>query len=430
MPLAAVFTDQLVEREGISLLDDVELPSSPCSRTWSASASPPIASTSPCWSRSTVPRNGTRRPPHTRWPAETSIWVPSWLQEILFAERGLPKTKKIKTGYTTDAEALTAPYAQTEDPLLAELLRYRDVSKLRQTVAGLLPLIDDSGRYPYNVQPDGGCTGRLSSTDLNLGTSPSERRRDARSAPASSSAMDSRPLLTADYSQIEMRIMAHLSADAGLIEAFNSGEDHHTTVGSRGSGCRRRGHRRDAPTHQRPCPLRPRLWTVLLRTRPTVGYHRGEAQSLMDEYFREFGGFGITWARSSSGPVPPDGPRPCWVVAATARSEQRQQAAPPDGRTHGSERAHSGSAADLVKVAMLRVDRALSTADLSRMLLQVHDELVLEVAPGELAQVESLVRAEMAQAYALDVPPLDVSVGTGVPGPRLGTDAVAQRPPQ
>ncbi len=415
LPLAAVFTDQLVEREGISLLDDVELPLltvlADMERVGIAADREHLAMLESQYGSA---QRDAETAAHALAGRDFNLGSPKQLQEILFAERGLPKTKKIKTGYTTDAEALTALYAQTEDPLLAELLRYRDVSKLRQTVAGLLPLIDDSGRIHTTFNQMVAATGRLSSTDPNLQNIPirTEEGRQIRAGFVVGDGFET--LLTADYSQIEMRIMAHLSSDAGLIEAFNSGEDLHTTVGSRVFG---------VPPAEVTAEMRRRIKAMSyglayglssFGLSQQLGITRGEAQSLMDEYFERFGG-----VRDYLGEVVERARATGWTETVLGRrrylpdlnSDNRQ-------RRQMAERMAlnapiQGSAADLVKVAMLRVDRALSTADLrSRMLLQVHDELVLEVAPGELAQVESLVRAEMAQAYALDVP-LDVSVGTG-----------------
>ena len=162
-----------------------------------------------------------------------NLGSPKQLQEILFGERGLPPTKKIKTGYTTDAEALQSLFAQTEDPLLAELLRWRDVSKLRQTVTGLLASVADDGRIHTTFNQIVAATGRLSSQDPNLQNIPirTDEGRRIRSGFVVGPGYEA--LLTADYSQIEMRLMAHLSEDEGLIEAFRSGEDLHSYVASR-----------------------------------------------------------------------------------------------------------------------------------------------------------------------------------------------------
>jgi DNA polymerase-1 len=356
--------------------------------------------------------------------AENSAWQiagrqfnlgsPKQLQEILFGERGLPKTKKIKTGWTTDAEALQGLYAQTQDPLLESILRFRDVSKLRQTVAGLLPLVDAGGRIHTTFNQMVAATGRLSSTDPNLQNIPirTAEGRAIRGGFVVGAGYET--LLTADYSQIEMRIMAHLSADEGLIEAFRSGEDLHTTVGSRVFG---------VPASEVDPEMRRRVKAMsyglayglsAFGLSAQLGISRPEAQALMDEYFLRFGGV-RDYLQS---------------VVETARARRwtetvlgRRRYLPDLTSTDRTRRAMAermalnapiqGSAADLVKVAMLRVADALRVeAPGSRLLLQVHDELVLEVAPGELESVTALVRREMAAAYPLSVP-LEVSVGVG-----------------
>ena len=164
---------------------------------------------------------------------EVNLGSPKQLQEVLFDQLGMPKTKKIKTGYTTDAAALTDLFARTQHPFLEHLLAHRDAIRLRQTVEGLLRSIAADGRIHTTFQQTIAATGRLSSADPNLQNIPirTEAGRQIRRAFVVGDGYET--LLTADYSQIEMRIMAHLSGDEGLIEAFRSGEDLHSYVGSR-----------------------------------------------------------------------------------------------------------------------------------------------------------------------------------------------------
>ena len=164
---------------------------------------------------------------------EFNLGSPKQLQTILFDELGLPKTKRIKTGYTTDADALQGLYAQTQHPLLEHLLRHRDVARLLSTIESLQKSVADDGRIHTTYIQTIASTGRLSSTDPNLQNVPirTEEGRRIRQGFIVGDGYES--LMTADYSQIEMRIMAHLSADAGLISAFESGEDLHSTVASR-----------------------------------------------------------------------------------------------------------------------------------------------------------------------------------------------------
>ena len=164
---------------------------------------------------------------------EFNLGSPKQLQGILFDELALPKTKRIKTGYTTDADALQGLLAQTDHPLLEHLLRHRDVSKLLVTVEGLQKSVSDDGRIHTTYSQTIASTGRLSSTDPNLQNVPIRTAEGRRIRQAFIVGPGFETLLTADYSQVEMRIMAHLSGDQALIDAFSSGEDLHTTVAAR-----------------------------------------------------------------------------------------------------------------------------------------------------------------------------------------------------
>ncbi len=345
---------------------------------------------------------------------EFNLGSPKQLQEILFGERQLPKTKKIKTGYTTDADALNDLFTRTGDPLLEAILRYRDVSKLRQTVAGLLPLIDAGSRIHTTFNQMVAATGRLSSTDPNLQNIPirTAEGRQIRAGFVVGEGYET--LLTADYSQIEMRIMAHLSGDEGLIDAFRQGEDLHTTVGARVFG---------VPANEIDAEQRRRIKAMsyglayglsAFGLAAQLGISRTEAQALMDEYFLRFGGVRdylaavVERARATGWTETVMGRRR-YLPDLNSDNWQRRQMA----ERMALNAPIQGSAADLVKVAMLRVHAALAAAGLrSRQLLQVHDELVLEVAPGEADDVAEIVRREMGAAYPLDVP-LEVSIGTG-----------------
>ena len=343
-----------------------------------------------------------------------NLGSPKQLQEVLFVERGLPKTKKIKTGYTTDAEALSSLYAATEDPVVEQLLAWRDVSKLRQTVDGLAPLADADGRVHTTFRQTAAATGRLSSSDPNLQNIPirTEAGRRIRGCFVVGEGFES--LMTADYSQIEMRIMAHASGDVGLIEAFTEGEDLHSSVAAKVFGVK--PNQVDAEMRRRIKAMSYGLAYGLsayglsqqLRISPA------EAQDLMDEYFTRFGGVrdylaGIVEQARSSGYTQTLSGRRRYLPDLTHDNRQRREMA----ERMALNAPIQGTAADIVKLAMLRVDAALRSEDLdSRLLLQVHDELVLEVAPGEARALEALVRREMGAAAQLRVP-LDVSVGVG-----------------
>jgi DNA polymerase-1 len=343
-----------------------------------------------------------------------NLGSPKQLQEILFGELNLPKTKKIKTGYTTDAEALTQLATRTDHPLPVILLRHRDVSKLRTTVEGLIKAEGEDGRIHTTFNQLITTTGRLSSTDPNLQNIPirTEEGRRIRRAFVPGKGFES--LMTADYSQIEMRIMAHLSGDEGLIEAFTTGEDLHTTVASRVFEVA-------GPEVQPEMRRRIKAMSYGLAyglsaygLSQQLGISSSEASALMEEYFQRFGGVrdylraAVDRARLSGYTETMFGRRR-YLPDLTSDNRQRREMA----ERMALNAPIQGSAADIMKIAMLRVDRALRERQTtSRLLLQVHDELVLEVAPGERELVEEIVRREMGAAYALDVP-LDVAVGVG-----------------
>jgi DNA polymerase I len=345
---------------------------------------------------------------------EVNLGSPKQLQEVLFDELELPKTKKIKTGYTTDADALADLYVKTEHPFLEHLLRHRDVARLKTVVDSLIPMVDDLGRIHTTFNQLVTSTGRLSSTDPNLQNIPirSIEGREIRKAFIVGAGYES--LMTADYSQIEMRIMAHLSRDAGLIEAFTSGEDLHTFVAAGAFG---------VPIEEVQPEQRRRIKAMSyglayglsaygLATQ--LGISADEARGQMDAYFTRFGGVRdyltsvVNQARMDGYTETILGRRRYLPDLASDNGQRRQMA-----ERMALNAPIQGSAADIIKVAMLRVQRALrEEGRASRLLLQVHDELVLEIAPGEREPVEELVRREMAAAYTLDVD-LDVSVGVG-----------------
>jgi DNA polymerase-1 len=345
---------------------------------------------------------------------EINLGSPKQLQVVLFDELGMPKTKRTKTGYTTDADALQQLYDKTEHPFLLHLLRHRDVSRLRQTIEGLLKTVASDGRIHTTFNQTIAATGRLSSTDPNLQNIPirTEEGRRIREGFVVGEGLDC--LLTADYSQIEMRIMAHLSEDALLIEAFKSGHDFHSITASRVFGVPAEdvtgGQRAKikAMNYGLAYGLSAFGLGAQLRIDP------GEARGLMDEYFETFGGVrdylsGVVDEARRSGFTETLWGRRRYLPDLTSDNRQRREMA----ERMALNAPIQGSAADLIKIAMLHVDAAIREAGLaSRMLLQVHDELVFEVATGEREALEEVVRREMGGAASLAVP-LDVSVGTG-----------------
>ncbi|TWE12621.1 DNA polymerase I [Rudaeicoccus suwonensis] len=343
-----------------------------------------------------------------------NLGSPKQLQTVLFDTLGMPKTKKTKTGYTTDADALTELYAKTEHPFLEALLRHRDASRLRVTVEGLIRSVADDGRIHTTYQQTIAATGRLSSTDPNLQNIPirTEAGRRIREVFVVGDGYES--LMSADYSQIEMRIMAHLSGDEGLIEAFRTGEDLHRFVGSRVFGVEPADVTTEMRAKVKAMSYGLAYGLSAFGLSKQLSISTAEASTLMEEYFSRFGGVRdylheIVEVARKTGYTETMLGRRRYLPDLTSDNRQRRQMA----ERMALNAPIQGSAADVIKLAMLRVDAALTQQDArSRMLLQVHDELVLEIAPGEQSDVEELVRREMGAAIEMDVP-LDVSVGVG-----------------
>ena len=349
---------------------------------------------------------------------QINLGSPKQLQVVLFDELGMPKTKRTKTGYTTDADALQSLFDKTGHPFLEHMLAHRDATRLKVTVDGLLKSVATDGRIHTTFNQTIAATGRLSSTEPNLQNIPirtdaGRRIRDAFCVGSGGGVVFSE-LMTADYSQIEMRIMAHLSRDEGLIEAFRTGEDLHSFVGSRAFG---------VPIDEVTPELRRRVKAMsygLAYGLSAYGLAQQlkisteEAKDQMDQYFARFGGVrdyleGVVEQARKDGYTSTVLGRRRYLPELDSSNRQLREAA---------ERAAlnapiQGSAADIIKVAMIGVAAALREAGLSsRLLLQVHDELLLEVAPGERDAVDVLVRERMGGAYPLDVA-LEVSVGYG-----------------
>ena len=345
---------------------------------------------------------------------EFNVSSPKQLQVVLFDELKLPKTKKIKTGFTTDAESLEWLAAKTKHPLLKHLLRIREAGKLLTTIDGLIKATDQDGRIHTNFQQTVAATGRLSSTDPNLQNIPirTDEGRQIRDCFVAQNPFTD--LLTADYSQIEMRIMAHLSNDGGLIAAFESGEDLHSTVASLVFGVK--AAEVDAEMRRTIKAMSYGLAYGLssFGLAQTLDIDPASASELMSKYFERFGGIRdylktvVSTAREKGYTETILGRRR-YLPDLNHDNRMRREVA---------ERAAlnapiQGSAADIIKIAMLKVESEIMDKNLkSRLLLQVHDELILEVAPGEKEMIEEIVRNQMFNAYKLNVP-LDVNIGFG-----------------
>ena len=345
---------------------------------------------------------------------EFNVASPKQLQVVLFDELGLPKTKKIKTGFTTDADALTWLFEKTAHPVLAALLRIRETKKLATTIEGLLVEIKSDKRIHTHFAQTVAATGRLSSVGPNLQNIPvrTEEGRKIRNCFIAGSGYDA--LLTADYSQIEMRIMAHLSNDEHLLAAFESGEDLHATVAAEVFGVKASDvdpeMRRQikAMSYGLAYGLSSYGLAIQLDLTPPA------AQDLMDRYFERFGGI-----RDYLKTVVDDARKVGYTETVMGRrrylpdllhdNRQRREIA----ERMALNAPIQGSAADIIKQAMLNVQQALVAGEFkSRLLLQVHDELILEVVKSEIDKVSELVRTQMGSAFPLKAP-LDVSVGIG-----------------
>ncbi|MBW8173164.1 DNA polymerase I [Ornithinimicrobium sp. Arc0846-15] len=343
-----------------------------------------------------------------------NLGSPKQLQTVLFETLGLPKTRKTKTGYTTDADALAGLFAKTEHPFLEALLRHRDATRLRVTVEGLLKSVSDDGRIHTTYQQTIAATGRLSSTDPNLQNIPIRTQAGRRIREVFVVGQGFDTLLSADYSQIEMRIMADLSGDDALIEAFRSGEDLHRFVGSQVFSVEPADVTAEMRSKIKAMSygLAYGLSAFGLSKQLTISTE--EAKGLMDMYFQRFGGVrdylrNVVDEARRTGYTETIHGRRRYLPDLTSDNRQRREIA----ERMALNAPIQGSAADIIKVAMLGVEEALISTELkSRVLLQVHDELVIEVAHGEREQVEELVRAQMGAAADLAVP-LDVNVGVG-----------------
>lgn len=345
---------------------------------------------------------------------EVNLGSPKQLQTVLFEELGLPKTKKIKSGYTTDAASLKALLEKTGHEFLVQLMAHRESSKLAQMVETLKKSVADDGRIHTTYAQNIAATGRISSNNPNLQNIPvrSEEGRRVRGIFVVSEGYEC--LLSADYSQIEMRIMAHLSGDEALIQAYRDGEDLHRFVGSRIFNV--------APAEVTSA-MRSKVKAMsygLAYGLTSFGLSKqleisvDEARTLMKDYFDRFGGVrdylrGVVDQARTDGYTATIEGRRRYLPDLTSTNRQAREAAERIALNSPIQ----GSAADLIKRAMLGVSAELASQGLkSRMLLQVHDELVLEVAPGEREAVEKLVIEQMGSAADLSVP-LDVQIGVG-----------------
>ncbi|MGW0363503.1 DNA polymerase I [Streptomyces sp. NPDC002990] len=415
LDLGEAFTGKLAEVGAVELLHDMELPTSELlARMERAGIAADRDHLEAMEQQFAGAVQQAVKEAHAAVGHEFNLGSPKQLQEVFFGELDLPKTKKTKTGYTTDADALAWLATQTDHELPVIMLRHREQAKLRVTVEGLVKTIGADGRVHTSFSQTVAATGRLSSTDPNLQNVPvrTDEGRAIRRGFVVGEGFES--LMTADYSQIELRVMAHLSEDEGLIEAFATGEDLHTTVASQVFGVERSAVDPEMRRKIKAMSYGLAYGLSAFGLAQQLNIEPAEARGLMETYFERFGGVRdylrrvVDEARATGYTATIFGRRR-YLPDLNSDNRQRRESA----ERMALNAPIQGTAADIVKVAMLRVDKAITEAGLkSRILLQVHDEIVLEIAPGERKQVEELVRREMGAAVELRAA-LDVSVGVG-----------------
>ena len=343
---------------------------------------------------------------------EFNINSPKQLGEILFGKLGLPHGKKTKTGWSTNADVLEK--LRYEAPIVGAVLEYRQLTKLKSTYAdGLLKAMDPDGRVRTSFQMTVTATGRLSSTEPNLQNIPvrTELGAELRKmfvAPAG------RVLVDADYSQIELRLLAHIAGDEHMIAAFRTGEDIHTVTASQVFG---------VPPEQVTHEMRRRAKAVNFgivygisdfSLSQDIGVTRAEAKAYMEKYFETYPGIksfldGLVENAKKNGYVTTlYGRRRPMPELKSSNFMQRSF-----GERVAMNAPIQGTAADIIKIAMIHVSERLKKEQLkSRLILQVHDELLIEAEESELEQVKTILREEMQGAAELSVR-LEIDMHTG-----------------
>ncbi|NDF42000.1 MAG: DNA polymerase I [Actinobacteria bacterium] len=415
LSLSAALRKELADTEQVKLLEDIEIPIlhilAEIEQTGIGIDKKALTSLHNHFSdqESTATKNAYEAVGH-----EFNVASPKQLQSVLFEELKLPKTKRIKTGYSTDADSLEWLFATTKHPVLHNLLSIRESSKLRTTVEGLQNAIAHDQRIHTTFQQTITATGRLSSTEPNLQNIPIRTDEGRKIRDCFIAHPPFTQLMTADYSQIEMRIMAHLSGDAGLLKAFHAGEDLHSTVASQVFSVSPRDVTAEMRRQIKAMSYGLAYGLSSFGLAQQLDISPTDASALMGKYFERFGGIQdylkeVVKIAREKGYTETILGRRRYLPDLVHENRQRREVA----ERMALNAPIQGSAADIIKVAMINVTKALTQEKLtSRLLLQVHDELIFEVAPGEERALESLVRREMGGAYPLKAP-LDVSVGFG-----------------
>ncbi|MDY4678339.1 MAG: DNA polymerase I [Bifidobacterium tsurumiense] len=353
--------------------------------------------------------------------SQVNLQSPKQLQTVLFEDMGLKPTRRTKSGgYTTNAAVLQDLYVKSANneranTFLGALLRHRETNKLKQIVQTLLDAVNrEDGRIHTTFEQTVAATGRLSSVDPNLQNIPNRNAsgREIRSAFVPGEGYAS--LLSCDYSQVELRIMAEQSGDEALIEAFKSGTDFHKYVASLVYGIPVDQIDSDQRSHVKAMSYGLAYGLSTYGLAQQLKISPAAADVLKEQYFSTFGKVHdyleslVSQARRKGYTETMFGRRRYFPGLTSTNRTVR------DAAERGALNAPiQGSAADIMKLAMIRSDKALQdNGCTSRIILQIHDELVIEVAPGETEQVSALVKDAMEHAVDIAVP-LDVSIGVG-----------------
>lgn len=345
--------------------------------------------------------------------SEFTIDSPKQLAEILFEKLGLPPQKKTKTGYSTDASVLAA--LAPLHPIAEKVVAYRELTKLKSTYIDALPrILGEDGRLHTRFNQTVAATGRLSSSNPNLQNIPVRTEFGRRIRAAFVPAIHGDVLVSADYSQIELRVLAHLSSDVGLIEAFTGGEDFHAATAARVFG---------VPADAVPPELRARAKAVNFGIvygqsahglADSLGITHGEAQEMIDRYYaayprvRTYLDETVASAHRDGSAVTLFGRKRRIPELASRNFNQRSF-----GERTAMNHPMQGTAADIMKLAMIEVDRRLREDGFrARMLLQVHDELVFECPTDEVEALSAMACDAMSGVADLLVP-LEVGVASG-----------------
>lgn len=336
------------------------------------------------------------------------------LSKILFDKLRLPPVRKTKTGYSTDVSVLEE--LRPQHPIIEQLLEYRQVQKLKSTYVDALPLLinERTGRLHTSYNQAVAATGRLSSSNPNLQNIPIRTELGSSIRRAFIPGGPKLEIMSADYSQIELRIMAHISGDEGLTEAFRAGEDIHATTAAKVFGVRLTEVTKDMRRKAKEVNfgIMYGIGAFGLARRLDIG--QGEAKDIIEKYFARFPKVN-QYIFDTIASVKRDG------FVTTLRGRRRYL--PDINSKNGTVRANAerqainmpiqGTAADMIKLAMLRIFRRMRQEKLqSRMLLQVHDELVFDILKKENVVMKALVLEEMKEALPLNVP-VEVDIGVG-----------------